>query len=82
MLLGSYSLAFVKSVAIILFSSARDRAEAARRAHNPEVVGSNPTPATQTPSVSVGFFDPQKSAIRTIILCHNSHFFHAVDNTL
>ena len=35
----------------------RGRAEVARRAHNPEVVGSNPAPATeQDKSVGLSFF--------------------------
>ena len=37
----------------------RGRAVAARRAHNPEVVGSNPTPATS-------FFDPKMTQIKSI----------------
>ena len=35
----------------------RGRAEVARRAHNPEVVGSNPAPATKTDnSLGLSFF--------------------------
>ena len=34
----------------------RGRAAVARRAHNPEVVGSNPTPATEREPESVGLW--------------------------
>ena len=39
-----------------VFLALRDRAEAARRAHNPEVTGSNPVPATWAASERVPLF--------------------------
>jgi hypothetical protein len=35
----------------------------ARRAHNPEVVGSNPTPATSYPTCSQGLADSHRQAL-------------------
>ena len=50
---------------MVLFQSAmRGRAVAARRAHNPEVSGSNPLPATKSKPESVGlwfFISPARS---------------------
>ena len=45
-------LTYIKShaqrVPVSLFGTSRDGAVVARRAHNPKVVGSNPTPATKS----------------------------------
>jgi hypothetical protein len=45
----------------------RGRAVVARRAHNPEVVGSNPTPATKKSQVLLCFFVPNFIDKNTII---------------
>jgi len=41
---------------VLLHHSMRGRAVAARRAHNPEVSGSNPLPATKVKPESVGLW--------------------------
>ena len=43
---SNLSLAIVNKIAVSLYKTARGGAVAARWAHNPKVVGSNPAPAT------------------------------------
>ena len=58
---GAHAARSTRFRSLLPQSTVRDGAAVARRAHNPKVVGSNPTPATTTPLREPS---PQSSALR------------------